>query len=81
MSVFLELAHGDTLMIGSTRIVMERKSGQRARLKIDSTEDIERIKAGQPVPTAAKQAAAGINPGGGDSTPRPFLQRRLPQQA
>lgn len=76
MAVFQELAPGDVLMIGpDTRIRMERKSGSRARLRIDSTQDIERVPAGQPTPklqTVAPQGAAASPP-----TPKagPFLRR------
>lgn len=58
MAVYLELGVGDTLVIGNSRITVDRKSGQRTRLRIDSTEDVERIKAGDPVPRAAQQVAA-----------------------
>jgi hypothetical protein len=75
MAVFMELAPGDTLVIGQSRIVYERKSGQRARLKVDSHEDVERIKAGEPVPERHAASAPASMP-----TPRPqeqpFLKRR-----
>lgn len=64
MAVFIELDPGDTLAIGPrTRVRLERKSGQRARLRIESDEDIERVKAGdEPPPMVAPPA-------------RPFLRR------
>ncbi|CAM5591324.1 hypothetical protein [Rhodanobacter lindaniclasticus] len=74
MAVFQELAPGDVLMIGpDTRIRMERKSGSRARLRIDSTQDIERVPAGQPAPqlqATKTPAAAATKP-----QPGPFLRR------
>jgi hypothetical protein len=74
MAVFQELAPGDVLMIGpDTRIRMERKSGSRARLRIDSTQDIERVPAGQPAPqlqAAKTPAATATKPKAG-----PFLRR------
>jgi hypothetical protein len=50
MAVYIELAAGDTLVVGQTRIRLEKKTGQRARLSIDSDDDIERIQAGEAVP-------------------------------
>lgn len=73
MAVFQELAPGDVLMIGpDTRIRMERKSGSRARLRIDSTQDIERVPAGQDAPQlqAASPPAVTLKPKAG-----PFLRR------
>lgn len=71
MAVYMELSQGDTLMIGKSRIRLERKSGQRARLMIDSAEDIERIKEGEPVPSTAPSSAPTAG--------TPFLKR--PQSA
>lgn len=81
MAVLLELAPGDTLVVGgSTRIRMVQKSGQRARLAIDSHEDVERIKAGDPVPPISAAAPVKAAP---TQTPAqapvvPFLQRHAP---
>lgn len=69
MAVYMDLQQGDTLLVGNSRIRLERKSGQRARLMIDSTEDIERVKAGEPVPATRKAAPAAA----------PFLKRPQPQ--
>lgn len=79
MAVILELAPGDTLVVGpATRIRMVHKSGQRARLAIDSDMDVERIKAGDPLPPVAEQAPtrspAPTAPT--NTAPQPFLQRR-----
>lgn len=62
MAVFQELAPGDTLLVGGhTRIRLEHKSGSRARLRIESDQDIDRVKAGEPLPptTATPTAAPG----------------------
>lgn len=70
MAVFQELAPGDTLLIGSgTRIRMEHKSGGRARLRIESDQDIERVKAGERLPATAPAKPAKTEPSA------PFLQR------
>ena len=76
MSVYMELSQGDTLVIGNSRIRLERKSGQRARLMIDSTDDIDRIKAGDAVPDTKASPAA--SPARAASTVTPFLKRPIP---
>jgi hypothetical protein len=81
----MELAQGDTLLLGNSRIRLERKSGQRARLMIDSTLDIDRIKAGERVPEPdadgdaddGKPARAPTPP----KPPMPFLKRPNPPAA
>lgn len=81
MAVILELAPGDTLVVGpATRIRMVHKSGQRARLAIDSDMEVERIKAGEPLPpVAAPPPARSQAPATAlNAVPQPFLQRRLP---
>ena len=51
MRVYQELSPGDTLVIGNgTRVTLEHKSGRRARLRIESTEDIEHVQAAAPGP-------------------------------
>ena len=51
MALHIEVEPGDSIRIGPhTTVRMERKSGQRARLRIDSTEDIAQYKAGEAVP-------------------------------
>lgn len=70
MAVYQELTQGDTLIVGSSRIRLERKSGQRARLMIDSDEDIEVVKAGDSMPDAPADASP--------PAPAPFLKRPAP---
>jgi hypothetical protein len=80
MAYYMELAPGDTLVVGDgTRISVERKSGQRTRLKIESDQDVERIKAGEPVP--ARQITKPPSPAPapevqGQQPVTPWLQRR-----
>ena len=64
MALIQELAPGDTLVIGNTRIRLERKSGQRARLRIDSDQDVEHVKAGgeQPPATHLEPKRTGTQP-------------------
>jgi hypothetical protein len=84
MAYYMELAPGDTLVVGDgTRISVERKSGQRTRLKIESDQDVERIKAGEPVPpressASTKQSPAPVPSAGGQAAQpgTPWLQRR-----
>lgn len=77
MAVYMELAQGDTLLLGDSRIRLERKSGQRARLMIDSTLDIDRIKAGDPVPEV--KPSAPVKPTAAHpNNPLPFLKRPTP---
>jgi hypothetical protein len=72
MAVFQELTPGDTLLIGgTTRIRLEHKSGGRARLRIESDQDIERVKAGDPVPATTTAQAPPAPP----DKLRPFLKR------
>lgn len=78
MAVYQELAQGDTLMLENSRIRLERKSGQRARLMIDSDLDIEVVKAGEPIPaeTTAPSLSASTPPPA--TAPAPFLKRPSP---
>lgn len=81
MAFFVDLAPGDTLVVGhGTRIVMESKTGQRARLRVDSDQDVERVKAGESLPTRATSAdATPPRPGPEEHVaPQPFLKRRTP---
>lgn len=68
MAVVMELSVGDSLVIGKSIIRLDRKNGSRARLVIDSSEDIERIKAGDRLPNTATNQQA----------PAPFLRRPPP---
>jgi hypothetical protein len=78
MALFLELEPGDQVRIGKTTVVrMERKSGQRARLRIQSTDDVDHVKAGGEAaaptpaePSAAATAPAAVAPGA------PFTRRQ-----
>lgn len=79
MAFFVDLAPGDTLVVGhGTRIVMESKTGQRARLRVDSDQDVERVKAGEIMPTRAAPAdtAPLRTPPEQRAVPQPFLKRR-----
>ena len=39
---FYDLMPGDTVTIGNSRVTVEAKTGQRARLKIESNEPVQR---------------------------------------
>lgn len=73
MPLFRELGPGDTLRIGDTVIVAERKTGQRTRLRIDTPHRIQHHKAG--TAPAAPSAPSGAS----DATPRPTLFRPATQ--
>jgi hypothetical protein len=45
MAAFVEMSVGDSLVIGKSIIKLERKGGQRARLAIETSENIEHIRA------------------------------------
>lgn len=64
MAAFFEVAAGDSLVIGKSIIKVERKSGQKVRLAVDSSEDIEHIKAGE-------RASHGAD----SDEPAPYLRR------
>lgn len=54
MALHLDVEPGDTIRIGPhTTVRIERKSGQRTRLRIDSTEDISQYKSGDRIPELA----------------------------
>lgn len=82
MAVFLDFDQGDTLLIGAgTKVVFERKSGRRTRVRIESTQDVERIEAGDPVPASARPAPRPREAANGrGEMPLPTSQRRMPSQ-
>lgn len=70
MALHLDVEPGDTIRIGDhTTVRMERKSGQRARLRIESSEDINQFKAGEPLPDATLQRNTTISPPSKPATP------------
>ncbi len=60
MAVFLDVPVGDSVRIGNSTITVEEKSGRRARLRIDTREDVSLERAGAtsrpPSPAPAAQA-------------------------
>lgn len=60
MALFLDLDNGDAVRIGEGTVVrLEAKSGKRARLRIESSEDVEHVKGAEPT-TAGLQRAAPV---------------------
>lgn len=57
MAVFVELTPGDAVAIGKSVVRMERKSGQRCRLSIQSPEGVSLVKDGE-VPARLKDTRA-----------------------
>lgn len=47
MALYLSAELGDSVRIGTTMVTLENKSGRRVRLRIDSEEDIEHLRAGE----------------------------------
>lgn len=58
MALFLNVLPGESLTIGRTRITLEDKAGRRARLRIESPDDVHHEKAGSPALSAPKSAPA-----------------------
>lgn len=57
MALKLDADPGDSIRIGANTLLrIERKTGQRTRLSIESNEDIEQFKAGEKVPALAPPA-------------------------
>lgn len=55
MALHIDMEPGDTVRIGRSLVRMERKAGRRARLSIDSADDIAHYKAGDPVPDVIRK--------------------------
>lgn len=63
MAMFQDLRPGDSVRIGSTVITVQAKTGGRARLRIDSQEDVQVIRAEDADSDVAKPVSApGIRP-------------------
>jgi sRNA-binding carbon storage regulator CsrA len=70
MAMYQDLRPGDSIQIGAAVITVEAKSGTRARLKIDSPDDVRVIRAedagaeiAKPAaPSAPKQMASAAKP-------------------
>ncbi|GEM_PF-7123746 len=76
MALKLDLAPGDAVRIGDSVIKLEEKSGKRARISIDSNEDIQAYKAGAKIPSS--KALSRVYPTERSEKPhagRPVLQR------
>lgn len=59
MAMFQDLRPGDSIRVGATTITVQAKSGARSRLRIDSPEDVQVIRAedaGADVATPAPRA-------------------------
>lgn len=69
---FYELKPGETVSIGDSRVTLEAKSGQRARLKIESNEPIVKGRA-EPMPARPFGAAPAPSSAAGPLVPRPKL--------
>jgi hypothetical protein len=67
MAVFLDVPVGDSVRIGNSTITVEEKSGRRARLRIDTREDVSLERAGamrrvEPAPPSAQPAPSAPTP-------------------
>jgi hypothetical protein len=45
MAMFQDLRPGDSIRVGTTTITVQAKTGARARLRIDSPEDVQVVRA------------------------------------
>lgn len=74
MAMFQDLRPGDSIRIGSTTITVQAKSGARSRLRIDSSEDVQVIRADDTGADVANQTprAPGMTPGAKAPTPPPL---------
>lgn len=64
MALFLDIGPDDLLQIGDAILVVERKSGKRARLKITGKSEVKLLKnALRPVPAAAVPDTSDIEIG------------------
>lgn len=74
MAMFQDLRPGDSIRIGSTTITVQAKSGARSRLRIDSPEDVQVIRAEDAGPDVANTAprAPGMVPSAKVPTPPPL---------
>lgn len=79
MALMLDADPGDSIRIGATTILrIERKTGQRTRLRIDSSEDIAQFKAGEQLPVLDKPKRAAPEPvaaSANESEPMAMLRR------
>jgi hypothetical protein len=62
MALFLEVEPCDELRIGRSTVRIERKSGQKARLRIDSPDDVHHVKPGEEPPAPAETAPPPASP-------------------
>lgn len=79
MALFLDVDHGETIVIGGSRITLQKKSGTRARLRIDSEEEVHLDRGmqgeGAPAPDAPEPSPQAAPDPAGDNRPRPLLTR------
>lgn len=68
MAMFQDLRPGDSVRIGTTVITVQAKTGGRARLRIDSQDDVQVIRAEDAGSDVATPAGA---PGLGPAAPAP----------
>jgi hypothetical protein len=58
MALFLDLDTGDAVRVGDHTVVrLEAKSGKRARLRIESTADVEHVKGAEPTTPGLQRTA------------------------
>lgn len=82
MALHVELGPGDTLRVGTgTLIRMERKAGRRARLAIDSKDDIAHYPAGSPIPDLVRRRIVGNRDARANTgAPAPALVLKQPRR-
>lgn len=77
--LYLDVDAGETVTIGGSRVTLQKKSGARARLLIESEDEVALDRGVQaPTPRPAEPAAVATPAPDRDSSPRPLLFRPGP---
>lgn len=74
--LYLDIDAGETVMIGGSRVTLQKKSGARARLLIESEDEVTLDRGVQGEATKPQEAQVRAEPvPAGDASPRPLLSR------
>lgn len=74
--LYLDIDAGETVMIGGSRVTLQKKSGARARLLIESEDEVTLDRGVQGDSAKPQEATAKAEPPPvGDVSPRPLLSR------
>ena len=78
--LYLDVDSGETVLIGGSRVTLQKKSGSRARLMIESADEVTLDRGVQSEPQRAPEEArpAPVPATPGYDSPRPLLSRPAP---